>query len=54
MIDSAPLAADIHLLVQLPSQRVAIVEKNLGQPVRTRGAAVWLCFNAEDCLIVTS
>ena len=54
VIDSAPLAADIHLLVQLPSQRVAIVEKNLGQPVRTRGAAVWLCFNAEDCLIVIS
>ena len=55
VIDSAPLAADIHLLVQLPSQqRVAIVEKNLGQPVRTRGTPVSLCFNAEDCLIVTS
>jgi hypothetical protein len=41
--------------VQLHSeQRLAIVEKNLGQPIRTRGAAVSLCFNAEDCLIVKS
>lgn len=55
VIDSAPLAADIHLLVELASgQRIAVVEKNLGQPVRTRGAAVSLCFNAEDCVIVTS
>jgi ABC-type Fe3+/spermidine/putrescine transport system ATPase subunit len=55
VVDSAALAADIHLLVQLASQqRIAIVEKNLGQPVRTRGASVLLCFNAEDCLVVTS
>jgi ABC-type Fe3+/spermidine/putrescine transport system ATPase subunit len=55
VIDSAPLAADIHLLVQLPSQqRIAIVEKNLGQPIRSRGDAVSLCFNAEDCLIITA
>ncbi len=55
VVDSAPLAADIHLLVQLASQqRIAIVEKNLGQPGRTRGASVLLCFNAEDCLVVTS
>jgi putative spermidine/putrescine transport system ATP-binding protein/putrescine transport system ATP-binding protein len=55
VIDSAPLAADIHLLVALESQqRIAVVEKNLGQPVRVRGAPVSLCFNTEDCLIVTS
>ncbi len=55
VIDSAPLAADIHLLVQLHSEhRMAVVEKNLGQPIRTRGATVSLCFNADDCLIVKS
>lgn len=55
VIDSAPLAADIHLLVALDSrQRIAVVEKNLGQTVRSRGAQVSLCFDAEDCLIVTS
>jgi ABC-type Fe3+/spermidine/putrescine transport system ATPase subunit len=55
VIDSAPLAADIHLLVTLNSgQRMAVVEKNLGQAVRAQGAAVSLCFNAEDCVIVTS
>jgi ABC-type Fe3+/spermidine/putrescine transport system ATPase subunit len=55
VVDSAPLAADMHLVVQLASrQRIAVVEKNLGQAVRTRGASVLLCFNAEDCLVVTS
>jgi putative spermidine/putrescine transport system ATP-binding protein/putrescine transport system ATP-binding protein len=55
VIDSAPLAADIHLLVVLKSgQRVAVVEKNLGQPIRSKGDAVTLCFNVEDCVVVTS
>jgi putative spermidine/putrescine transport system ATP-binding protein/putrescine transport system ATP-binding protein len=55
VVDAAPLAADIHLLIALDSQqRVTVVEKNLGQPIRPRGSAVALCFNADDCLIVTS
>jgi hypothetical protein len=33
---------------------MAVVEKKLGQPIRTRGATVSLCFNADDCLIVKS
>jgi ABC-type Fe3+/spermidine/putrescine transport system ATPase subunit len=55
VIDCAPLAADLHLLVALKSgQRIAVVEKNVGQPVHPRGAAVRLCFNADDCVIITS
>jgi ABC-type Fe3+/spermidine/putrescine transport system ATPase subunit len=51
--DCAPLAADVHLLVTLQSgQRMAVVEKNLGQPMRAVGARVVLCFNANDCVIV--
>jgi len=55
VIDCAPLAADLHLLVGLKSgQRIAVVEKNVGQPAHARGSAVRLCFNADDCVIVTS
>jgi ABC-type Fe3+/spermidine/putrescine transport system ATPase subunit len=55
VIDCAPLAADLHLLVALKSgQRIAVVEKNVGQPARPRGTAVGLCFDADDCVIVTS
>jgi ABC-type Fe3+/spermidine/putrescine transport system ATPase subunit len=55
VIDCAPLAADLHLLVGLKSgQRITVVEKNVGQPARERGAAVRLCFNVDDCVIVTS
>jgi putative spermidine/putrescine transport system ATP-binding protein/putrescine transport system ATP-binding protein len=55
VIDSAPLAADIHLVVALDAQhRIAVVEKNLGQPLRPRGVTVSLCFNMEDCLIIPS
>jgi len=55
VIDCAPLAADLHLVVALKSgQRIAVVEKNVGQPARPRGAEVGLCFNADDCVIVTS
>jgi putative spermidine/putrescine transport system ATP-binding protein/putrescine transport system ATP-binding protein len=55
VMDCAPLAADLHLLVALKSgQRIAVVEKNVGQPTRLRGAAVRLYFNADDCVIVTS
>jgi ABC-type Fe3+/spermidine/putrescine transport system ATPase subunit len=55
VIDCAPLAADLHLLVTLKSgQRIAVVEKNVGQPAHARGATVRLCFNVDDCVIVTS
>ena len=55
VVDSAPLAADINLLVTLKSgQRMAVVEKNLGQPIRAKGEAVSLCFNVADCVIVNS
>jgi hypothetical protein len=55
VIDCAPLAADLHLLIGLKSgQRIAVVEKNVGQPAHPRGAAVRLCFNVGDCVIVTS
>jgi putative spermidine/putrescine transport system ATP-binding protein/putrescine transport system ATP-binding protein len=55
VVDCAPLAADVHLLVALKSgQRIAVVEKNIGQPAHPRGAVVSLCFNVDDCVIVTS
>jgi hypothetical protein len=55
IVDCAPLAADLHLLVTLKSgQRIAVVEKNIGQPVRPRGTSVSLCFNIDDCVIVAS
>jgi putative spermidine/putrescine transport system ATP-binding protein len=55
VVDCAPLAADLHLLVALKSgQRIAVVEQNVGQPVYLRGAAVRLGFNADDCVVVTS
>jgi putative spermidine/putrescine transport system ATP-binding protein/putrescine transport system ATP-binding protein len=54
VIDCAPLAADVHLLVSLETgQRISVVEKNLGQIMRPVGAPVMLGFNAKDCVIVT-
>ena len=51
--DAAPLGGDVHLFVRLDSrQRVSVIEKNLGQPLRTSGQVVTLCFRPEDCIVV--
>lgn len=51
--DAAPLGGDIHLFVRLASgQTVSVIEKNLGQPLRTAGQLVKLRFRPEDCIVV--
>jgi ABC-type Fe3+/spermidine/putrescine transport system ATPase subunit len=51
--DVAPLGGDVHLFVRLESgQRVSVIEKNLGQALRTSGQRVTLRFRPEDCIVV--
>jgi putative spermidine/putrescine transport system ATP-binding protein/putrescine transport system ATP-binding protein len=51
--DAASLGGDVHLFVRLESgQRVAVVEKNLGQPLRSSGQVVTLRFRPQDCIVV--
>lgn len=51
--DAAYLGADVHLFVRLDSgQRIAVTEKNVGQPPENRGDVVALRFRAGDCIVV--
>ena len=53
VVDAAPLGADVHMFVDLPSgARMSVVEKNLGQSMRQAGATVTLKFGPDDCIIV--
>ena len=53
VVDAAPLGADVHLFVRIPSgKRMAVVETNLGQSMRGTGAEITLRFGPEDCIVV--
>ena len=53
VVDVAHLGPDLHLLIALANgERLAAVEKNLGQPLEQVGEKVALRFRPEDCIVV--
>ena len=53
VVDVAYLGADVHLFVEVEGgQRLAAIEKNLGQGLERIGEVVSLAFGVEDCIVV--